>query len=87
MRIGTILCKVYTLLVTPFCLLHDGEIPAERQQCQLVKEPIPVEVHTQAALVAVSGGEEREAVEGDCLTCCSLVMASSIAAAQVWVRF
>ena len=34
----------------------------DRQQCQLVEVPILVEVHTQAALVAVSGDEEREAV-------------------------
>ena len=35
----------------------------ERQQCQLgpveAQGPIPVEVHTQEAIVAVSGGEER----------------------------
>ena len=47
----------------------------------MVEGPILVEVHPQAALVAVSGGEERGSVEGDCLTCCSLVMASSVAAA------
>ena len=34
---------------------------AERQQCQLGPDegPIPVEVHTQEALLAVSGDEER----------------------------
>lgn len=40
---------------------------AARTQLGPVEGPIPVEVHTQAQLVAVLGGEEQRAVEGDCL--------------------